>query len=330
MGQRYVGIDLGGTKIAVGIVRETAENKFEIETKIQAPTGLPREPEDLADEIFRLAVRLLDSQKRSFAEIESVGIGIPGTVNQEKESVEYANNFGFDNVPFVRMLRDRFPCPVYAENDAKSASWAEYLAGSGQGSKSMVAVTLGTGVGGGLILDGKIVSGVNASAGELGHMVIRKNGRTCPCGRRGCFAAYASASALVRSAKREAKKNPDSLLNQLCAGDRSAIDGKTIFEAVRAGDLTAKGVFDQYLDDLADGIANIINIIQPEVLCIGGGISGAGEELLAPLRQRVAPMIYSRGSEKNTRLVTAKLGNDAGIIGAGVLCRLEKAIEKKG
>ena len=150
MGQRYVGIDLGGTKIAVGIVREPAENKFEIETKIQAPTGLPREPEDLADEIFRLAVRLLDSQKRSFAEIESVGIGIPGTVNQEKESVEYANNFGFDNVPFVRMLRDRFPCPVYAENDAKSASWAEYLAGSGQGSKSMVAVTLGTGVGGGL------------------------------------------------------------------------------------------------------------------------------------------------------------------------------------
>ena len=161
-------------------------------------------------------------------------------------------------------------------------------------------------------------------------MVIRKNGRKCTCGRRGCFEAYASASALVRSAKREAKKNPDSLLNQLCAGDRSAIDGKTIFEAVRAGDLTAKGVFDQYLDDLADGIANIINIIQPEVLCIGGGISGAGEELLAPLRQRVAPMIYSRGSEKNTRLVTAKLGNDAGIIGAGVLCRLEKAIEKKG
>ena len=155
-------------------------------------------------------------------------------------------------------------------------------------------------------------------------MVIRKNGRKCTCGRRGCFEAYASASALVRSAKREAGKNPDSLLNRLCAEDRRAIDGKLIFEAVRAGNVTAQKVFDCYLDDLAEGIANIINIIQPEVLCIGGGISGAGEELLAPLRQRVAPMIYSRSSGKNTRLVTASLGNDAGIIGAGALWRLPK------
>lgn len=315
-----MGIDLGGTKIAAGIVNEN----LQIEADMQVPTGLPREPEDLADEIFRLAFKLLESRNLSMTDLGSVGIGIPGTVNQERESVEYANNFGFDDVPFVRMLRERFPCPVYAENDAKAAAWAEYLTGSGRGSTSMVAVTLGTGVGGGIILDGKILNGINSAAGELGHMVIRKNGRRCTCGRRGCLEAYASALALVRAAKRAVKseKSPDSLLNQLCAGKPETINGKMIFEAVREKDVLAGAVLNRYLDDLAEGIANIINIIQPEVVCIGGGLSGAGEDLLLPLRKRVEPMIYSRSSEKNARLVTAELGNAAGIIGAAELYRL--------
>lgn len=315
---KHIGIDLGGTKIAAGIVNDD----MRITAHIQVPTDLPKEPEDLADEIFELAERLLKSQNLSFDDLDSVGVGIPSTVNQEKEMVEYANNFGFINVPFVRMLRERFPCPVYAENDAKAAAWGEYLAGSGCGSESMVAVTLGTGVGGGLILNGKILDGANRAAGEIGHMVIHRGGRQCNCGRRGCLEAYASATALVKAGKRAALKYPQSLLNRLCGDDRKNINGKIIFDAAKEGDTAANEVLNRYLDDLAEGVVNIINIIQPELVCIGGGLSGAGEQLLEPLRERVEPMVYSRNSEKNARIVAASLGNDAGIIGASQLYRL--------
>lgn len=310
-----IGIDLGGTKIAAGLVDE---NRV-LGSSIQEPTGLPRPAGELAEAIYHLADRLLKEQGLTFQDVESVGIGIPGTVNKETDCIEYANNFGFENVPFLKMLKELFPCPVYGENDAKAAAWGEYLAGAGRGSRSMTAVTLGTGVGGGIILDGKILEGHNGAAGELGHMVIYQNGRPCTCGRRGCLEAYASATALVSRAKEAMEHCETSMLWNLCGRNLSEVNGRIIFEASKKGDPTACEVLDSFTEDLSDGIANIINILQPEVLCIGGGLSGAGEALLAPVREKTAPKIYSRASEKNTRILLAELGNGAGIIGAACL-----------
>lgn len=310
-----IGIDLGGTNIAAGIVDETGR----LMAKRSEPTGLPKAAQALAQDIRELAGRLLEENGLDFKQVRSAGIGIPGTVNQENGSVEYANNFGFEQVPFVNMLRALFPCPLYAENDAKAAAWGEYRYGAGRGVSSLLAVTLGTGVGGGLILDGKIWEGFNGAAGEIGHMVIRRGGRPCTCGRRGCLEAYASASALCALAKERAGQTPDSMLNLSCGGDLEKLNGRAVFDCADQGDPAAAAVLDEFLDSLAEGVANLVNILQPEAVLIGGGLSGAGDQLLLPLKEKAYPLFYSRLSEKNPEILLAELGNDAGIIGAAVL-----------
>lgn len=304
-----IGIDLGGTNIAVGLVDEAHNLVYQT----SEPTNLPKSPERLADDIHALVVRMLTDRGLTEADVHCAGIGIPGTVNQAEGTVEYANNFGFDNVPFVRLLQERFSCRLLAANDAGAAAWGEYLAGCGKGVKSMVAMTLGTGVGGGIVLNGRLWGGCNAAAGEMGHMVIHTGGRPCTCGRKGCLEAYASATALVQRATEAVADAPESLLA------KGPIDGRAVFAAAKAGDETAARVLDEFITDLAEGVTNIINILQPELLCIGGGLSGAGAQLLDPLRKKVTPMIYSRYSRRNTRLELASLGNAAGIIGAAGL-----------
>lgn len=311
-----IGIDLGGTNIAVGLV----DQDLNLVYQTSRPTSLPKTPERLADDIHALVVEMLAERGLTEQDVGCAGIGIPGTVNQAEGTVEYANNFGFDNVPFVRLLQERFACPLLAANDAGAAAWGEYLAGCGKGAKSMVAVTLGTGVGGGIILNGRLWGGCNSAAGELGHMVLHTGGRPCTCGRKGCFEAYASATALVQRAKEAVADTPESLLA------KAPIDGRAVFAAAKAGDETAARVLDDFITDLAEGVANIINILQPELLCIGGGLSGAGAQLLVPLREKTAPMIYSRYSRRNTRLELASLGNAAGIIGAAGLDRQEDVL----
>ncbi len=314
----HIGIDLGGTNIAAGVVA----GDHEILCRSSVPTGLPRSPRSLADAIRDLTMGMLEENHIAFSRIEGLGIGIPGSVNKITGMVEYANNLGFDQVPFVSMLQERFACPVTAENDARAAAWAEYLAGAGAGCRSMIAMTLGTGVGGGIILDGKIWDGCNSAAGEIGHMVVERDGRLCTCGRRGCLEAYASATALVRSAREAARENRDSMLVKLCGGELSGLDGRMVFAAAEAKDPAAAAVMDTFIRYLAEGAANLINILQPELLCIGGGLSGAGDLLLLPLKEAVRPMIYSKNSKVNTRITLARLGNDAGIIGAAGLWRL--------
>jgi len=310
----YIGIDLGGTNIAAGVVDENNRLLF----SESVPTGLPRPAEEIACAIHSLAAKMLKEHEMSLQDILGIGIGIPGSVNKETGIIEYANNFGFTNVPFLDMLKQYFTVPVYVENDGNTAAWGEYIAGAGTGSSSMVAVTLGTGVGGGIILDGKIFNGYNNAAGEIGHTVIRRGGRLCTCGRCGCLEAYASATALTARAAEAAAAAPDSLLNR-CGLDGGKISGKMFFEAVQLGDKTALAVFEEFIFDLAEGIANFVNILQPEIVCVGGGLSGAGDLLLKPLAEKVMPLLYTRDSEKNMKLVLAQLGNDAGIIGAAGL-----------
>lgn len=313
----YLGIDLGGTNIATAVVNE----QYEILGRGKLKTRCPRPAAEIADDIAAACKMALEEAGLTMADIEGVGAGIPGTVNKASGIIEYSNNLGFDQVPMQQMLRERLGCDVYLENDANAAAYGELLAGAGKGCDNFVAITLGTGVGSGIIVDGKIVSGMNFAGGELGHTVIVKDGAMCTCGRPGCWESYASATGLIRLTREAMEKNPDSKMWEL-AGSLEQVNGRTAFDAMRAGDEAGSKVAHDYMDYVACGLVNVINIFQPTVVCIGGGISKEGETLLAPIRAYVERERYSKHSAKQTELKTAQLGNDAGIIGAAFLKKL--------
>lgn len=308
----YVGIDLGGTNIAAGVVDE----KF----RIIARSKLKTNRELLGDEVIRCcaeAARLaVENAGLKMENISAVGLGSPGTVNCETGVIEYANNLNFANTPAAEILRSELGIPAYAENDANAAAYAEFVAGSAVGAKDVVCITLGTGVGGGIIIGGKLYSGFNYGGAELGHTVIDINGPECTCGRHGCFEVYSSATGLIRMTVEAMKEHPESMMHSMM-GDH--VSAKLAFAAMRAGDETAKAVVDKYIKYLAAGITNTINVFQPDILCIGGGVCNEGDNLLIPLREQVAGEVYTRRGSKNTKIVIASLGNDAGIIGAAYL-----------
>lgn len=312
-----VGIDLGGTTIKAGIVDED----YRIVKSGAVPTVTDRGAQGLVGDMKELVSSLLEETGISMEEIASVGLGVPGTANKKTGVMEYANNLNMKDEPLIPLLKRYFKKPVSFTNDANAAAWGEYLAGCGKGYASMVMVTLGTGIGGGMILDGKLYEGCNFAAGEFGHFVIQYDGEICNCGRRGCFETYASATGLRRMALKAMKEEEGrrSLLWSLCGQDEDKVDGQKIFEAARRGDLTAESVVERYLYYLSVGITDIINIFQPEVLCIGGGVSRAKDQLLEPLKRLVDQQVYTRDSAVKTEIVIASLGNDAGIIGAAML-----------
>ena len=251
-------------------------------------------------------------------DIACVGVGSPGTCNEETGVVEYANNLRFENVPLRRLLSGLLDKEVFIGNDANAAALGETLAGAARGARSSVCITLGTGVGGGIILDGKIYSGFNFAGAELGHTVIVMDGEPCTCGRNGCWEAYASATALINQTRRAMEAHPGSEMWKL-AGNLDKVDGRTAFDAMRRGDAAGKAVVDAYIHYIACGLINMINIFQPEILCIGGGICKEGDTLVTPLRKEIEDARYSKSCENQTRLCVAELGNDAGIIGAAFL-----------
>ena len=222
------------------------------------------------------------------------------------------------------MLKSRVGKEFYIENDANAAAYGEFLAGAGKGTQNFIAVTLGTGIGGGIIADGKIFTGGNFGGAELGHTVICTGGNYCNCGRHGCFEAYASATALIRRTKEEMLNCKESLMWSLCEGDIEKVNGKTPFDAAEKGDVTAQKIIKDYQTYLAAGVTNIINIFQPEVLCIGGGVSAQKENLIKPVREIVYAENYTRNVLPNPQITVAELGNDAGIIGAAMLFNLYK------
>lgn len=311
-----IGVDLGGTNIAVGVIDES----YKIIGLGKAKTNIPRPAEDIFDDIVKCIYAACDDAKIDISEVESIGIGTPGSCDKENGVILYANNLYFDHVPAVKLINDKIPdVKVYIENDANCAALGEALAGSGKGKKSFIAITLGTGVGGGVILDGKVLAGCNDAGGELGHITIKFDGEQCNCGRVGCFERYASATALVNQTKAAMQANKDSKMWELCGGDINNAGGRTAFDAMRAGDKTGKEVVDNYIRYIAIGTTDIVNIFQPEMICFGGGICNEGETLLAPLRDYVAKHRYSKMQEKQTEFCRATLGNDAGIIGAALV-----------
>ena len=311
-----IGVDLGGTNIVSGVVNENCE----IVAKASRPTNAPRAAEGIFDDIAATIKEAMDKAGITKEDVVSIGVGTPGSVNKELELIEFANNLGFDNVPAYRLLRERTGIQnVYFDNDANCAALGEATAGCGKGAKDFVMITLGTGVGSGIIANGKLVTGLNYAAGEMGHTVIVYGGLPCNCGRRGCWEKYSSATALIAQTKDAMRENPDSIMWDLVDDDILNVTGRTAFDAMRKGDEAAKRVVDNYIAYLACGISNVVNIFQPEVLAVGGGIGNEKENLLAPVRKILASERYSIHAKKQTELKAATLGNDAGVIGAALL-----------
>ncbi|MGN0470041.1 MAG: ROK family protein [Acutalibacteraceae bacterium] len=313
----YLGIDLGGTNIVAGVVDED----YKIVAKESCKTNLPRPTDEICDDMAAVTLKALDKAGITPDDIEFVGIGAPGAVNSQTGVIEFSANFDAHNWEIAKMMEERLNKKVKVENDANAAALGEYLAGAAKNAKNAVAITLGTGVGGGIIIDGKIYSGSNFAGAELGHIVIEHNGRQCGCGRKGCWEAYASATGLINMTK-EAIENPenkDSYLYKSVDGDLSKVSGITAFDAKSHDCPVGKAVVDTYISYLACGIVNVINIFQPDVLCIGGGISNQGDNLLKPLMKIVEAERYTKHNSKQTKVCTALLGNDAGIIGAARL-----------
>lgn len=318
-----LGVDLGGTNIAVGIVNE----KFEIVHKDSVPTGATRPAEEIVADIAALCKKVVADASYTLEDVAAIGIAAPGSIDSKAGTVEYANNLPFRHFPITSLLREYMGLniPIFVENDANAAAWGEALAGAAKGTSDSVMVTLGTGVGGGVIINGKLFTGSNGAGAELGHMVIVKDGVPCSCGRKGCWEAYSSATALIRMTNEKIAQyqaeGKETVMTEL-AKAKGRVTGRTPFDGKRAGDAAACEVLDQYIAYLACGIINLINIFQPEILSIGGGISGEGQGLIDALMPYIKSEAYgadAADSSKATKICIAKLGNDAGIIGAAVL-----------
>ena len=309
----YIGIDVGGTNLKAGLVNE--------EGTIVAVERTPldfRGPEPFAETLAQLAAAVMERGGVEAKDVAYVGMGIPGAV--KGGDILYTANIPMKNVPLEALFRKHLDLPVLLGNDADCAAVGEWSCGAGRGTKHFVVITLGTGVGGGMILNGKLYSGCGAG-GEVGHIVIKQDGVPCNCGRRGCWEAYASATGLIRETKEAMERHPESALHAIAAAN-GGVEGRTAFQAAEQGDETALAVCRAYAEYLAAGLTNLVNILHPEAVALGGGVAAAPEHLLLePVREIVARECYARHVDQVPRIIRAELGNDAGIIGAAMLGR---------
>ena len=301
----FIGIDVGGTNLKAGLTDETG--------RLLAAARRPldfRGAETFAADLADLAAEVLSAVGAAPRDAESVGIGLPGAVSGGE--VLYTTNIPMEHVPLADLFRRRLDLPVLLGNDADCAAAGEFLRGAGRGCRDFVVLTLGTGLGGGIILDGRLRGGETSS--EAGHLVTHVGGLPCPCGRRGCWEQYASATALIRQTRQAAQEHPESLLAQA-----REITGRTAFDAAQQGDATAAEVVARYAVYVAAGLTDFVNILAPEMILLGGGISRQGEALLAPIREYVATHCFGQREGAIPTIAAAKLGNEAGIIGAAAL-----------
>jgi glucokinase len=310
----YAGIDIGGTKIAFGIVGEG--RKLLASRSMPANTGRCFEVivQEMADMVKTTALDAGLGPDR----IASVGIGVPSTVDPQTGRVVFANNLGWRDMDLTGEFKKHWNIPVYMENDADCAALAESMEGPAAG-KNVLVITIGTGFGGGLILNNRIFKGGDNSGFEPGHSVLVFEGERCTCGLRGCAEAYTSVTALIRQTREKMETHRDSLMWRECGGDLEKVDGRTSFNAAKKGDTAAGDVVRTYIEYVSAGIANLVTLFRPQVVIIGGAISAEGEYLLEPLRKSAGNRIYAAGILPMPALQKARLGNDAGIIGAALL-----------
>lgn len=301
-----IGVDLGGTTFTVGIVNEKGEVVNSRNKNTQYEKGFSFLIEDISNTIKEVI-------KESNISVNAVGIGFPGSVNSKNCFIENMPNLFIKNADVKKEMEKYIDLPLFIGNDADVAALGEYYCGNGTGYSNLIIITLGTGVGGGIIIDNKLFTGSSGRGTEIGHMVIKKDGCECNCGRKGCFEQYASATALIRQGAEIAKKNPQSLLNS------KKIDGKTIFDAMDKGDKCAKTVVDEYLENLSEGLANLINIFQPEIILLGGGISNQGDRIINPIVKSLKEKVFDK--KLRTKIDIVKNVDNAGVIGSAMLCK---------
>ena len=309
----YIGVDVGGTSVKLGLFDKDdnliARGSFKTKTI-----------EYLVDDLVKNIKKIFKENNKDIKDLIGIGMGFPGHVDGEAGIVVYSNNLIAHNFPLVQKIQEQINVPVRISNDANVAALGEFTYGKGKGVNNIVFVTLGTGVGGGIIIDGKMLEGKNGAGAEIGHMVISTNGPLCSCGRRGCFETYASASALIRNARIAMSNNPTS---KLCKAVKSPeeLDGKVFFDVLLKGDKVANIVFESYIEDLAEGLTNLANIFRPDAIIIGGGISYRGDVLMEPLQIRLEKMIYGGQWNARVELMVSELKNDAGIYGAYAMAK---------
>lgn len=307
-----IGVDLGGTKAQVGVLAG-------VETLYESREASYTETQD---ELVELLVREIEEARKARPDVAAVGLGVPARINQERGEAISAVNLPIAELPLRDLIAERVGLPVFLDNDANVAALAEYRYGAARGKPTMVMLTIGTGIGGGLILGGEIFRGATGAGAELGHVVIQADGPPCQgnCPNHGCLEALASGNALGREGKAAAESIPDSALGKLLeAGEK--VDGLAVTLAALDGDETAIGVFDLIGGRLGVGCVSFVNIFEPEVVVIGGGVIRAGDLLLDPVRKEVRERALRPMNE--TPILEATLGNDAGMIGAAALARTE-------
>ncbi len=310
----YIGIDLGGTGIKAGVVDENGD----ILIKDSCPTGPERGYGAVIQDMANLAMRVVEQSGHTMNEIKSMGIGLPGVLDPRTGHVPFCTNLGWHDVPVIEEMHRYIDKPVYVDNDATVAGLAESVAGVSAGVENSLFITLGTGVGGGVILGGKVFSGSHGVASEIGHMVTVADGEMCTCGVRGCWERYASATALIREGRKLCAAKPETALLKAVEGDLAAITARTVIDLAKQGDPDCMALFDSYVYHLCLGLRSLVCLYDPEVIVLGGGVSHAGEFLLNAIRAKLPGMVFYKDMPF-ARIELAKLTNDAGIIGAAML-----------
>ncbi len=310
----YLGLDVGGTTFKAGVVNEQGE----ILHKAAYPTMIELPYQQIIENMANLCRQVVADAGVEMKDIAAIGVGVPGIFDAKTGIIPFCTNLGWHQIPFVEEMRKHIDLPVFVDNDATVAGLAESSVGKNAGCQSSVFITLGTGVGGGIIINGRPYSGAHGIGSEIGHMILTLDGEPCTCGNRGCFERYASATAIIREARKAVAENPQSSIMEKCGGDAEKINAKIVIDSAKEGDPVASEVFKGYVKGLANGIVSIIHVLDPELILLGGGVSMAGEFLLDAVREAVRPLVMFK-TMPYARIELAQLGADAGIIGAAFL-----------
>lgn len=304
-----IGVDLGGTNIAVGLVDE----KHQIVARLSTPTNADRPYDEIVDDIALTINKLVSENNVSMDAIKYIGLGAPGVLDNEKGTITDNSNIHWENYPIRQKLQKHIDKPIFLGNDANVATWAEYINGCGKDTQNFVMLTLGTGVGGGMVFNGKLFTGSHSIGAEIGHFIFKAGGNKCGCGNQGCIEAYCSATALIKMALKDLEEHTDSVIAKA-----EKVSAKTVIEAAKVGDEYGVKLFEEYTDNLAQVLAGIINFLDPDIIALGGGVANAGEFLLEPVREKM--LKYTVFTDLvQTKILQAEMGNDAGIIGAASL-----------
>lgn len=312
----YIGVDIGGTNITAGLVSIDGN----IQYQKSCPTLPSRGWDIVVQDIINL-VRDIINQVPENRDVLGIGIGVPGVADKKTGYVVNCVNLGWKSVPLSKTLEKEFNKPVYVDNDASVAALAEFENGALKGTQNSILITLGTGVGGGFIINGKLYGGTNNICSEIGHMVIGENFYDCNCGKNGCFETFSSATALIKHTKKLMEEtDEDTFIRNHLGDDLDKLDAKIIFDCAKAGDKLALSSVNRFIDYLVIGITNLINILDPEIIALGGGVSKAGDYLLELINNTIHEKILFKDMPYS-KIVIAEHGNDAGIIGSAMLCK---------